>query len=84
MAVGKMQARCEGCRCVAGGEQSEAGSVEPVECQVGLVESIDSNQGIEGSPSSKPKSQGRKRRDWESNEARVMSQTNCDESITKK
>lgn len=48
MAVGKMQARCEGCRCVAGGEQSEAGPVEPVECQVGLVESIDSNQGIEG------------------------------------
>ena len=53
MAVGKMQARCEGCRCVAGGEQSEAGSVEPVECKVGLVESIDPNQGIEGFPSSK-------------------------------
>lgn len=48
MAVGKTQTRCEGCRCVAGGEQSEAGSVEPVECKVGLVESIDPNQGIEG------------------------------------
>jgi hypothetical protein len=36
MVVVNTQARCEGCRCVAGGEQSEAGSVEPVECKVGL------------------------------------------------
>lgn len=60
MAVGKTQARCEGCRCVAGGEQSEAGSVEPVECKVGLVESIDPNQGIEGLPVPNPRVKGGK------------------------